>query len=227
MKILLLEDNRVLVKSLTKGFKQKGFFVKHFVRGDDGEKFFFLHHKSFDVVILDLMLPGKSGEEVCKDIRRKGIETPILMMTAKDTTEDVIQGLKIGADDYLAKPFAFEELVARLHALTRRKPHLEKNEIPLTKDITLDIQKRAIFKDNKEQPLSPKEFSILEVLAQNKGIVLTRDQIFEKVCDFAGDNWSNTIDVHIKNIRKKLFYHKDEDPIKTVRGVGYRLDEVG
>jgi len=225
MKIFLIEDNHILAKSLIRGFKQNGFIVKHFLRGDDGENFFLMHKNSFDILILDLMLPGKSGEEICKNIRENSIEIPILMLTAKSSTENKVNGLMIGADDYLVKPFDFDELLARIHALTRRKPHLEKREIYLTKNILFDFQKKGVYKNNKEVFLSPKEFSVLETLVLNKNKALSRDQIFEKISDFAADNWSNSIDVHIKNIRKKLF--KDEkDPIKTIRGIGYRLDPI-
>ena len=226
MKILLLEDNRILAKSLIKGLKQEGFSVEHFLRGDDGENFFLMHHKIFDVVILDLMLPGKSGEKICQNIRDLGIETPLLMLTAKSEVSDKIFGLNLGADDYISKPFDFQELVARLQALTRRKPHIENAIFYITPEIFLDFSAKKIIKNGKEEILSPKEFSVLEVLCKNSGIALTRNQIFEKVSDFAADNWSNSIDVYIKNIRKKLFKSCNEDPIKTVRGIGYRLEPM-
>jgi DNA-binding response OmpR family regulator len=120
MKIFLAEDNRVLAKSLVRGLKQEGFLVEHFMRGDDGERFFLINYKMFDVVILDLMLPGKSGEEICTSIRDKKIDVPILMLTAKDTVADKVNGLNIGADDYLTKPFDYEELIARINSLVRR-----------------------------------------------------------------------------------------------------------
>ncbi len=226
MKILIIEDNKILAKFMAKGLRKNNFVVEYFLRGDDGENFFFLHHKSFDLIILDLMLPGKSGEDICKNIRKNNIEIPILMLTAKDSIKDKVHGLMIGADDYLVKPFEFEELLARIHALTRRQPHFQKQEINLTKKILFDFQKKAVYKDKKEIKLSPKELSILEVLILNKNKALSRDQIFEKVSDFASDNWSNSIDVHIKNIRKKCFKN-DKDPIKTVRGIGYRLETIG
>jgi DNA-binding response OmpR family regulator len=178
----------------------------------------------FDAVILDLMLPGKSGEEICTSIRDKKIDVPILMLTAKDTVADKVNGLNIGADDYLTKPFEFDELVARLRALLRRRPQVQSVQIQLTPTVMIDFGKMAVYKGNREVILSPKEYAILEVLANNEGQALTREQIFDKVMDFAADNWSNAIDVHIKNIRKKLFKDEKYDPIKTVRGVGYRLD---
>ncbi len=224
MKILLIEDNRILAKNLVKGFQQKGFVVEHFLRGDDGEHFFLMNHSAIDVAILDIMLPGKSGTDICKTVRAGDIHTPILMLTAKDTTEDKVQGFYLGADDYLTKPFAFEELVARVEALARRKAPIEKEIFYITPEIFIDFQKKQAFKNGYDASLSLKEYMILEVLAKNEGITLSRDQIFDKAFDFAADNWSNTIDVHIKNIRKKLFSDINEDPIKTVRGVGYRLE---
>ncbi len=224
MKIFLVEDNRVLAKSLVRGLKQEGFLVEYFMRGDDGEKFFLVNYKMFDVVILDLMLPGKSGEEICASIRKREIDVPILMLTAKDAVEDKVNGLNIGADDYLTKPFEFDELVARLRALLRRTPQVQREQMQLSPNVMIDFGKVAVYKEGKEIVLSPKEYAILETLAKNEGQALTREQIFDKVMDFAADNWSNAIDVHIKNIRKKLFKDEKYDPIKTVRGVGYRLD---
>jgi len=223
MKILLIEDNQVLAKSLIRGLKNEGFSVEHFVRGDDGLKFLYFNHTSLDLLLLDLMLPGKSGEEICREARANKIEIPILMLTAKGEVSQKVAGLNLGADDYLAKPFDFSELVARIRALLRRKPHLEDEKIKLTADIIFDSQAKKVTRKSREISLSPKEFAILEVLVRNRGRALTRDQIFERVSDFASDNWSNSIDVHIKNIRKKLF--TNEDPIKTVRGVGYRLEK--
>jgi len=224
MKIFLIEDNKILAKSLRKGLKGEGFVVEHFLQGDKGLRFLLVHHKAIDVVILDLMLPMVSGEEICKRVREKGIDIPIIMLTAKDATQEKINGLNIGADDYLAKPFSFEELVARIRALLRRQPKLQKQIIQLSENVVLDFQKKAVFKKDIEQIISPKELAILELLAKNKGMTLSRENIFDKVTDFAADNWSNSIDVHIKNIRKKLFKDEKYDPIKTVRGIGYRLE---
>ena len=226
MKILLIEDNRILTKSLIKGLKQEGFTIEHFIRGDDAESFFLINKDKFDIIILDLMLPGKSGEEICKNIRENQINIPIIMLTAKNTLNDKINGLTIGADDYLIKPFEFKELVARLKVLTRRTSPIEKNELKITSNIIIDFNAKIVIKNNTPQQLSLKEFLILEFLSKNIGIALSRDKIFDKVFDFAADNWSNTVDVHIKNIRKKLFKNEKEDPIKTVRGIGYRLEQI-
>ena len=226
MKILLLEDNRVLAKSLVKGLKQEGFVVESFLRGDDGLKFLLWHHENIDILILDLMLPGISGEEICTQIRSKKINTPIIMLTAKGEVEDKVRGLNLGADDYLTKPFEFDELVARINALLRRQPEVQKEIIKLSKNVVIDMLKKEVYKNQKPKTLSPKEFAILEFLVKNRGQALNREQIFNKVMDFAADNWSDSIDVHIKNIRKKLFKDEKYDPIKTIRGIGYRLDAI-
>lgn len=224
MKILLVEDNMLLAKSIIKGLKQEKILVEHFVRGDDGERFFSNHHKELDVAVLDLMLPERSGEEICTAIREEKVKTPILMLTAKSDLTDKVHGLKIGADDYLTKPFEFEELLARIKALSRRGTlALREEKVYITNSVCIDLQKRVIYKNNKEQKISPKEFSVLEVLLKYKNKALSRNEIFNEINDFADVPWSNSVDVYIKNLRKKLFYD-EEDPIKTVRGLGYRLD---
>jgi len=223
MKILLIEDNQILAKSLIRGLKNKNFTIEHFVRGDDGLEFLYLNHSLLDLLILDLMLPGKSGEEICQLLRKNKIEIPILILTTKGEIYQKVTGLNLGADDYLTKPFNFDELLARINALLRRKPHLEDTNIQLTTDIIFKFNTKTVLCKSREISLSPKELAILEILIRNRGQVLSRDQIFERVSDFASDNWSNCIDVHIKNIRKKLFIN--EDPIKTVRGIGYLLEK--
>lgn len=224
MKILLIEDNALLAKSIIRGLKQEKILTEHFIRGDDGERFLKNHHKEIDLVILDLMLPGKSGEEICRSARAENIDIPILMLTAKSDLEDKVRGLEIGADDYLTKPFEFEELLARIKALTRRSKKTFENEIKdITKSVKIDLSKRVILKNGREVPVSPKEFSVLETLLKYKGKALSRNEIFNEINDFADTPWSNSIDVYIKNLRKKLFYDED-DPIKTIRGFGYRLD---
>jgi len=186
MKILLVEDNTLLAKSIIKGFKQHKILVEHFVRGDDAERFLLNHHSELDLVILDLMLPGKSGEEICQTARKNNIKIPILMLTAKDTVEDIVNGLKIGADDYLTKPFDFEELLARVEALSRRNPTVLKEEkINITPSVCIDLQKRVVYKNTQEVKLSPKEFAVLEVLLKYRGKALSRNEIFNEINDFA------------------------------------------
>ncbi len=186
MKILLIEDNALLAKSIIRGLKQEKILTEHFIRGDDGERFLKNHHKEIDLVILDLMLPGKSGEEICRSARAENIDIPILMLTAKSDLEDKVRGLEIGADDYLTKPFEFEELLARIKALTRRSKKTFENEIKdITKSVKIDLSKRVILKNGREVPVSPKEFSVLETLLKYKGKALSRNEIFNEINDFA------------------------------------------
>jgi len=186
MKILLIEDNQFLAKSLIKGFKKEKILVEHFLRGDDGERFLKNHHKEIDVVILDLMLPEKSGEEICQSAREDGIDLPILMFSAKSEINDKVNGLNLGADDYLTKPFDFEELLARVKALARRKKiDLKEEKIKITNSVEIDLSKREVLKNGEEVKLSPKEFSVLEVLLKYRGKALSRNEIFNEVNDFA------------------------------------------
>ena len=224
MKILLVEDNQLLAKSIIRGLKQEKIFVEHFVRGDDGERFFQNHYEEIDLAILDWMLPEKSGIEISKNIREQGIKTPILFLTAKSDIEDKVKGFESGADDYLVKPFDFQELLVRIKALARRnKKGVQEEKIKITKSVLIDLNKREVFKNGKVVELSPKEFALLETLLKYKGKALSRNELFNHINDFADVPWSNSIDVYIKNLRKKLFYDEKEI-IKTVRGVGYRLD---
>jgi len=224
MKILIIEDNRNLAKSIARVLKQEHFSVGTFWNGADAEQFWLINHADIDLVILDIQLPIRHGFEICKTIRGNNISTPIMMLTAKEALEDVVKGLTIGADDYLVKPFKFEELLARVHALLRRPKIVKTAKILLISNIIFDAAARQVTKDGIEVSLAPKEFEILEFLIRHKNKAVSQQDIFDHCFDFAKNNWSNTIEVHIKNIRKKLFIHDDEKILKTVRGAGYRLE---
>ena len=224
MKILIVEDNRNLAKSIERVLKQESFSVAHFVDGLEAEKYWLASRSEIDLVILDIQLPGKDGFKVCQAIRGQGLSTPVIMLTAKSELEDKVKGLQIGADDYLTKPFNFEELLARIQALLRRPKELKKEKMQLTKDIYFDSSARKVTKNEAEISLTPKEFEILEFLVQHKNEAISQQKIFDHCFDFAKENWSNTIEVHIKNLRKKLFTNDDEKILKTVRGIGYRLE---
>ena len=227
MKILLVEDNTLLAKSISKGLKEKKIFVEHFSCGKEALNYFLENYSGIDLVVLDLMLPNKSGEEICREIRQKGIKTPILILSAKSKTENKVDLLLSGADDFLAKPFSFEELYARIMALTRRKgKEFQDKKIFLSEDVFLDPYSRAVFKNSKEIHLSPKEFTLLEFFAQNPNRAFSRREIFNQINDFADSPWSNSVDVYIKNLRKKLFYDQT-DPIKTIYGFGYKFQKEG
>ena len=231
MRIIIVEDQKKLALSLQRGLGQNGYAADTVFDGEAALNRLEHHHDEYDLVILDgrpdmivldINMPKMDGMTVCKALRAKNIFVPILMLTAKDTVEDRIQGLDAGADDYLIKPFSFEELLARVRALLRRPQSSLTRELKI-KDLTLNTVTRKVFQGKKEILLTLKEFSILEYFMRNPNQVLTRDQILSHVWDFSFDSLSNVVDVHLKNLRKKLETHKHEAFIETVHGVGYRL----
>jgi len=224
MKILLVEDNPILWKSIVRFLKQQSITVEHIKNWTDAEIFWQINNKDIDLAILDIMLPWKTWIEICKTIRQKGIHTPVLMLTAMWELQDKILWFKTWADDYLVKPFEFEELLMRIQALLRRPKTIEKQIIDLSYDIKVDLSWVSVSKNWEDISLTPKEFAILEYLIHNKNVAVSQQKIYDSVFDFAKDNWSNTIEVHIKNLRKKLFWNHGKEIIKTVRGVGYKLE---
>ncbi|MES2623014.1 MAG: response regulator transcription factor [Patescibacteria group bacterium] len=221
MKILLVEDNTKLAKNIKQGLTQEGFAVDTVEDGTEAEKKVSINRDEYDLVVLDRMLPGNDGLSICASWREQGISIPVLMLTAMGATEDKVVGLKGGADDYLAKPFDFEELLARIQALLRR-PKLATQEKITIGDLMLDTQAHVITLKNKPLTLTLKEFMVLEYLMRNQGKVVTRDELYAHAWDYADLTLSNTVDVHIKNIRRKI---KDKSKIiQTVRGVGYKMD---
>lgn len=223
MRILIVEDEERLAKALTEGLEKQGFAVDHVSDGVTASNRISLYRNEYDVIVLDLMLPGMSGEDICKSAREAGVKTPILVLTAKDDTESKVSVLNIGADDYLAKPFSFEELLARVKALMRRPDEV----IPVTlehDDITLDTATHVVTKNGEEITLTLKEFALLEYFLRHPGRALTREDILDHVWDFEFASFSNVVDVHVKNLRKKIG-DRDGSRIETVRGVGYRLVE--
>jgi DNA-binding response OmpR family regulator len=221
MRILIAEDQEKLALSIKKGLEHHGYAVD--VVHDGGQALRRMEHenKNYDLLILDIMLPTTDGITICKTLRQMKISTPILMLTAKDTVNDRVAGLDVGADDYLVKPFAFEELVARIRALLRRPAETVIVELNQN-GITLNTVTRKVTRSNKEIELTTKEFSILEQFLQHPNEVLTRDKIMSHVWDFAFEGFSNVVDSHIKNLRKKL-QKKNETLFETVHGVGYRF----
>jgi len=221
MRILIVEDEEKLARQLARGLEQNGFATDTLHNGNDAIARISLYRSEYDAVILDLMLPGSSGQEVCKEVRALGVTTPILVLTARDETETKVEALNMGADDYLPKPFSFEELIARINALLRRPAQVHSTTLSVG-DIELDTASHSVKKNGKEIPLTLKEHSILEYLMRHPGRVLTREDILDHVWDFQFSSFSNVVDVHVKNLRKKL---NDESGrlIETVRGVGYRM----
>ena len=220
MKILVVEDNTKLAENLKQGLMQEGYAVDIIEDGLVAERRILINHDEYDLVVLDRMLPGKDGVSVCNSWRENEIVIPILMLTALDTTDDKVRGLNAGADDYLAKPFAFKELLARVKALLRRPK--QSSPIVLThKDISINTTERVVTYKNKPISLTLKEFMVLEYLMRNPNKVITRDDLYSHAWDFADSSFSNTVDVHIKNLRKKI--HDNGKFIRTIRGVGYKL----
>ncbi len=221
MKILIVEDNRKLAESLKTGLEQEGYAADALLDGETGVRRLSMQNHGYDLLILDVLLPGKSGLEVSAELRKKDVMIPILMLTAMDTTKDKVLGLDVGADDYLVKPFEFEELLARVRALLRRPKAATPVALSVGK-ITLNTSTRDVVVAGMPVSLTVREYGVLEYLMRHPDQVLSREQILSNVWDFSFDSLSNVVDVHIKNIRKKLGkpYGKS---LETLRGVGYRL----
>lgn len=221
MKILLVEDNIKLAKNIKQGLTQEGYAVETAEDGEEAERRISVNRNEYDLIVLDRMLPGKDGLAICATWRQKGISVPVLMLTALGSTADKVTGLKGGADDYLAKPFEFEELLARIQALLRR-PATTSSESLIADNIQLNSQSHTVLFKNKPVNLTLKEFMVLEYLMKNKGKVVTRDELYSHAWDFADLTLSNTVDVHIKNIRRKI--KEDSKLILTIRGLGYKME---
>lgn len=219
MKVLIVEDEPKLNKGLVQGLQQLGYAVDAAFDGEEGEKLARLN--TYDVIVLDIMMPKRDGLAMCHNLRRFEIHTPILFLTAKDALQDKIVGLDSGADDYLVKPFSFEELTARLRALQRRQPVATSDILELD-GLYLDRRSQKVTVAGKELTLTLREYGLLEYLLRHQGAVVTREDILSNVWDRFYDAFSNVVDVHLKNLRKKLpkEYAKR---LKTIWGKGYRL----
>jgi len=220
MKILLIEDDAALVSALKIGLEKDGFVVDAISDGEEGKKRFEVHSDAYDLAILDLGLPNVSGDLICSHVRSKGIKTPILILTGKSKTEDKVEVLNSGADDYLTKPFSLDELKARVRALLRRPKPLLQTEL-VHGDIVLNPTTRKVSMGGTEIALTLKEFGMLEYMMRNPNQVVLRDDILDHVWDFNFSSLSNIVDVHINKLRKKL--GSKSNILETVRGVGYRL----
>jgi DNA-binding response OmpR family regulator len=220
MRILLAEDEPEIAAFISRGLTESGHSVD--VAADGEEALHWPNVADFDLVILDIMLPITDGIEVCRTLRSRGLRTPVLMLTARDAVEDRVRGLDSGADDYLVKPFAFAELLARVRALSRREPVLLDNRLEVG-DLVLDTATREVHRGEELLVLTAKEFSLLEYLMRHPGQVLSRAVIAEHVWNYDFDNATNVIDVHIKNLRKKVDGSATHKLIQTVRGAGYRI----
>jgi DNA-binding response OmpR family regulator len=222
MKILIIEDEENLAKLLKLGLARQGYAVDYVLDGEQGEKRIAMHHTDYDLVVCDLMLPKKNGLEICKNIRSYNISLPILVLTARDSVEDKVSLLDAGADDYIVKPFHFEEVLARIRALTRRPEQVLPTELK-TGNLTLNAATRRVTRDGEEVSLTLKEFRLLEYFMRHPNQVLGREDIIENIWDFDFDSMSNIIDVYINRLRYKVGGEDGARIIETVRGVGYRL----
>ncbi len=220
MRVLIVEDERRLSNIIKKGFVEDGFAVDQAFDGEEGQ--YLAEGEQYDLIVLDIMLPKVNGLQLCRELRRKNIKTPVLMLTAKSTTEDKVAGLDSGADDYITKPFSFEEFRSRVHALIRRS-HQEPSPVLTIDDLEVDPLKHTVKRANKTISLTPKEFAVLELLLRHKGEVVSRTMITEHVWNYNFDGMSNVVDVFVVALRKKIDSGAKVKLIQTVHGVGYKI----
>ena len=223
MHLLIVEDEERLAKALKKGLELKGFAVDWLADPEKARSRILLYRNEYDLIILDLMLPGLDGATITESVRQENVTTPIIILTARNETEHKVDLLNKGADDYIVKPFSFEELLSRINAVLRR-PAQTKPVTLKVGPLEMDMATRVVRRSGQEIPLTLKEFSLLEWFMRQPGEVLSREKLFDHVWDFNSLSWSNVLDVHMKNLRKKLGTNDDgEQLFETVRGVGYRL----
>lgn len=222
MRILLVEDERKTADYLKKGLSESAFVVDTAYDGDDG-----LHlalNEYYDLVVLDVMLPGRDGWSVLGTLRRTGRATPVLFLTARDAVADRVQGLELGADDYLVKPFAFSELLARVRSILRRGPNRQLENLRVA-DLELDLARHKVVRNGQRLDLTPKEFALMSLFIRRKGEVLSRTLIADLVWEMHFDSDTNVVDVSVRRLRSKVDDPFERKLIRTVRGVGYVLDE--
>ena len=220
MRVLVVEDETKLRELLRRGLGEEGYTADVADRGE--EALWMAHAVSYDAIVLDVMLPGADGFEVCRRLRGNGVWAPVLMLTARDEIDDRVNGLDAGADDYLTKPFAFEELLARLRALARRAP-VERPSVIEVGDLRLDPAAHRAWRGKQELDLTAKEFGLLELFMRRPGMTLSRTQLLDGAWDIAFESRSNVVDVYVRYLRDKIDRPFGRSSIQTVRGVGYRL----
>jgi len=221
MRVLVVEDERKISTYLKRGLEEQGYAVDTAFTGRDALDF--AEAAPYDIIILDILLPEMDGLTVCRELRKHDNRTPILMLTARDSVDDRVNGLDAGADDYLVKPFALKELLARLRAMSRRTTEQQKNPLLQIADLALDTLTRRVKRGGKTIDLTSKEYAVLECLLREPDRVLSRTQIAEHVWNYDVYNQSNVVDVYIKNLRRKIDDGFEEKLIHTIRGAGYRL----
>jgi heavy metal response regulator len=225
MRILVVEDDKGTARFIKKGLSEEGFMTDVVSGGEEG--LFMATTEIYDLIILDVMLPEINGFEVLRGIRQKGVSTPVLFLTAKDEKEDIIHGLDLGADDYLVKPFAFAELLARIRAVLRRGQTSDQMQKLVISDLVLDRVTRQARRNDKVIELTAKEFQLLEYMMRNAGQILTKTMILDRVWGYDFDTQSNIIEVHVNRLRAKVDKDFSTKLIHTVRGVGYVIKTEG
>ena len=220
MRILVVEDEQSIANSLVAGLKEESYAVDRVDNGEDAE--FFAETNDYDLIVLDLMIPKKDGFQVCQHLRNKGLKTPILMLTALDSTASKVKGLDTGADDYLTKPFSFDEFLARTRALLRRGPVVAQTALEYG-DIKMNLLNHEVTRNGRLLDLTGKEFGLLEYFLRNPERILGRAQLAEHVWDQYFDPLSNVIDVSVSHLRKKLEHGGDSRLLHSIRGMGYML----
>jgi DNA-binding response OmpR family regulator len=225
MQILLIEDDERIVEFVRRGLEAEGYGL---TATDDGEAAKELASRSgWSVIILDIMLPGHDGRDLCREMREAGVKTPILMLTALSSLDDRVTGLRLGADDYLTKPFSFAELLARIEALMRRAGSYQAAEpTKSVADLSIDRERKQVRRGDREIELTPREFALLDCLLSEPGKVLSRTMILERVWGYTSDPLTNVVEVYIRQLRKKVDTDDDEPLIQTVRGFGYKIREA-
>ncbi len=222
-KILLVEDDRVMAEGIKDALSSNGFEVVHSITAEEGEML--LSDEEFHMVLLDVKLPGKDGFEMCQGIRKRGMDLPVIMLTAKTDEVDKVVGLELGADDYVTKPFGTRELIARVRAHLRRGPHSDSDHTEYHfGDIKVDFKKYQVFRNGREEKLTSTEFALLKLLIEERNNVLSREKILSKIWGYTSYPDSRIVDVHILNLRKKLERDsRNPEFIKTFHGVGYQF----
>lgn len=224
MRILIVEDEVKLGEALKKGLEMKGFTADYLEDSEKALTRIKLYRNEYDLILLDLMMPGVDGAQICREARAEGVTTPIIMLTARDETDIKVKLLDLGADDYITKPYKMDEVIARVNAVLRR-PEAALPSVLTVRDITLDPGKHIVTKGGAEVALTLKEFSLLEFFMRHPNEALKRESVLDHVWSFDFPAFSNVLDVHMKNLRKKLDDYGDSDPLfETIRGIGYRLN---
>jgi heavy metal response regulator len=225
MRILLVEDDRGITQFVKKGLLENSYSVDVAYDGEKG--LYSVLHENYDLITLDIMLPKLDGRVILKEMRSKGILTPVIFLTAKDLEKDIVEGLSLGADDYLVKPFSFNELLARIRAILRRTKEVRSPSRLQIANLRLEMEGHRVFRDKIKIELTPKEYAILELFMRHPGQIITRTMISERVFDYHFDTSTNVIDVHVSHLRNKI--DKDFEPklLHTVKGVGYVLEDRG